>query len=124
MKEIAEGSYWSYQDLVDSMEVNVLLEEHDNDYQGDSYYLLKKGREYGILIFGWGSCSGCDELEACYGDRKGATRLRDDLWSSIVWMSKPDMRKYVNEKDWSLDYYYYERAGRKFGERVVKYFKN
>lgn len=124
MKELSRDDYWSYDELVDSMEVKVLLMEEDQDYQGESYYLLKKGREYGILIFGWGSCSGCDALEACYGNREEATKLRDDLWSSISWKSKPDMRKYVNEKDWSLDYYYYERAGRKFGERVVEYFKN
>lgn len=124
MKELQGNDYWSYSDLVDSMEVNVLVEEHDNDYQGDSFYLVKKGREYGLLIFGWGSCSGCDALEAAYGSVTEATDLRDGLYDSITWMSKPDMRKYVNEKDWSLDYYYYERAGRKFGERVVEYFKN
>lgn len=123
MKELKNESYWSYGELVDSMDVRVLLEEHDDDYQGDSYYLLKKGREYGILVFGWGSCSGCDALEACYGDRKEATELRDSLWESITWMNKPDMREYVNNKDWSLDYYYYERAGRKFTEQVREYFK-
>src|SRR5262249_9459299 len=41
----------------------------DADYQGDSYRLIADGDEpgqrYGMLIFGWGSCSGCDALQAC-----------------------------------------------------------
>jgi hypothetical protein len=121
MKEITKD-YYSYGDLVDSMDVAVLLEGHDNDYQGDSFYLLKKGRQYGILVFGWGSCSGCDALEASYGDVGEITKLRDSLWESITWMGKVDMRKYVKDKDFKLEYYGHTGAGREFEVGLKEYF--
>lgn len=121
MKKLKKNDYWSYSDLVDSMEVEVLVERHDNDYQGDSYYLLKKDREYGILIFGWGSCSGCDALEACDGNLEEATELRDSLWESITWMTKPEIRKYVNKKDFSLEFWHYSSEGPAFVAEVKEF---
>jgi hypothetical protein len=115
-------NYCSYGDLIDSMETSVLVEKHDNDYQGDSYYLMKKGRLYGILIFGWGSCGGCDALEAAHGNRAEITQLRDDLWESIVWMTKPEIRKYVNDKDIKLEWWGYSSEGPAFWKKVKDYF--
>ena len=39
-------------------------EESDNDYQGDSIALYKNGDTYYFIQWGWGSCSGCDALQA------------------------------------------------------------
>lgn len=118
MRELNGNEYWSYDELVDSFEVEVVFDEHDNDYQGDSYYLLKDGDKYGILVFGWGSCSGCDALEACYGDLAEATRLRDSLWESVDWMDEEGLRQYCATKRWDSEWYYYREAGRKFTERL------
>jgi hypothetical protein len=79
-----DSSYAHYGELVDSMEYEVLVEVSDSDYQGDSRYLLRDGIRYGILVFGWGSCSGCDALEAC-DTRAEVVELRDGLHEDIRW---------------------------------------
>ena len=53
-----------YQPIVDSFG-NVLIQVDDADYQGDTRVLYEKDGKYGYLNFGWGSCSGCDALQAC-----------------------------------------------------------
>lgn len=62
----------------------VLVETSDGDYQGDSLYLITDETRFGILTFGWGSCSGCDALEAC-SSQSDLDSLQDDLEKSIVW---------------------------------------
>lgn len=114
----------SYDELVDSFGVTTLIEEHDDDYQGDSYYLLSNGSEFGILVFGWGSCSGCDSLEAC-DSREEVIALRDDLWNGIVWRTEEDMIEYIKTKDWDLEWYissYGRSAGNVFVDALFDWF--
>jgi hypothetical protein len=113
--------YGGYGTLVDSFEVETVLDKHDNDYQGDSYYLLRNGDEYGILIFGWGSCSGCDALEGAES-MEDVTDLRDSLWNAITWRSFEDTATYVGHKDWEGEFYYYSDGGKEFIAAVRGYF--
>lgn len=62
---------------------DIFAKAEDNDYQGDSLYLIKS-EQYGIVTFGWGSCSGCDALQAV--DRQAdLDRLQDDIERGITW---------------------------------------
>ena len=122
--ELGEDSYGgpSYDDLIASMEVNVIYEESFGSYQGDTLYLVKEGRRYGYLHNGWGSCSGCDALQSAfdYGDwKEGAAarqrvhELRDQLYANITWFdSKAAAREYLTKHDWEGDYI--GESGRKF----------
>lgn len=118
MRELDTSNYYSYNELIDSMELDEVFSEHDNDYQGDSYYLFKRGDEFGILVFGWGSCSGCDALEAAYGNIEETTALRDDLYASIRWMSRDELKEWVGNKQWDSEWYYYREAGKDFIARL------
>ncbi len=114
MRAVAPSRYgYTYDDLITSMEVEVLIEVSDDDYQGDTRALVKDGNRYGVLTFGWGSCSGCDALQAAWGYRdeddpeaiRQITELRDQMWGEIHW--EPDatsILRYLREKDWSLEY--------------------
>ena len=113
MKKIVD-QYPSYETLIESFGVEIVADFHDADYQGDSYYLLQNGNEYGILIFGWGSCSGCDALEGSYGSTEDLTALRDELWESVVWRSRASMKDYVSAKDFKLEWYGHRSAGEEF----------
>ena len=55
-----------YQPIVDHFG-NVLLQVDQSDYQGDTYVVYGDSWDGPLtyLEFGWGSCSGCDELLAC-----------------------------------------------------------
>lgn len=111
----------SYGELVDSMEFNELIDEHDDDYQGDSYYLLSDGDRFGILVFGWGSCSGCDALEGAESKAE-VIELRDDLVASIVWRTEAEMIEYLRTSDKPSQWYYYRDAGRRFDDRLMAWF--
>lgn len=129
MKKLTNERYYNYNNLIDSFELDEVFEVEDDDYQGSSYYLFRNEDKYGILIFGWGSCSGCDALEGIQSDNwKDSTKLveeltefRDDLYSSITWRSRDEMVLYVLEKDFGLEWYGYSDGGRKFIEELKNY---
>lgn len=91
MKDLAEiykgqTSYFSggYHTLIESTGVEIVDAESDNDYSGDTYMLVKEGERYGWLVFGWGSCSGCDAFAACE-TLSDLDNLRQQLYANIEW---------------------------------------
>lgn len=73
-----------YEELIASMEYEVLWSQDFGRWQGDSIYILKDSDKYGMLVFGWGSCTVCDALEGCdtYEDFEA---LRNEFNDSIKW---------------------------------------
>lgn len=121
--EVREGfsPYYSYNELLDTFGLERVIQVDDGDYQGDTRVLFRDGERYGYLNFGWGSCSGCDALQAC-SNHEEATKLRDGLFNSIVW--KPDalaMLRYFVNRDWPLDYAWHVKETRDFIQKVIKY---
>jgi len=119
MKEVNTDEY-GYGSLIDTFEVEVLAEAHDNDYQGDSFYLLKNGDQYGVLIFGWGSCGGCDAYEAAEGNVRELTELRDGLWNSVVWDTREGTLKNIVTKDDKLTWYGNDRTYKTFKTSAIE----
>lgn len=116
---------WSYDGMVSAFGQGVLVAVDDDDYQGDSYRLIadgdEPGQKYGLLIFGWGSCSGCDALEACCSV-KDLQDLADTLQDSIKWFSnKESLRQYMQEHDWEGDWSWHKEECREF-RRLVQEF--
>jgi len=111
-EELKDGWHWGvggYESMVEAFGQRVLVATDDGDYQGDSYRLIADGDEphqrYGILIFGWGSCSGCDALQAC-GSVSELQELADSLQDSIKWFShKEALREYMENHDWEGDWH-------------------
>ena len=104
---------YDYNPLVISMGVEVVIQESDNDYQGDTYMLAYDPEQckYGILVFGWGSCSGCDALQAC-DSWDEVEKLRDRMYDSIQWFdSMRELVLYMLTHDWRGDFSYHEKDG-------------
>lgn len=88
-----DNDYPSYETIVDSWEYEVLAFETTGSYQGDhEVLLLDSGGRYGFLMIGYGSCSGCDLLEAIiphsYTETQDWTEVdtfRNDLTGEIQW---------------------------------------
>ena len=100
---------FNYRDLINAhgYEINVYVSERD--YQGDSIAFVykdnKDGRGYGWLTFGWGSCSGCDALQACDEDLICLARLSRDLVNGIIWHSDAYLAaNAVVEHDWEASF--------------------
>lgn len=91
------------------------------EYQGDSYLIIKNDDKYGYLNFGWGSCSGCDALQACTNIHD-VQELMDRLYSQIQWFdSLKDLKEYFSTKDWPLDYAWYYDKFKDFVNKVINY---
>lgn len=104
---------------------NVLLKVDDQDYQGDSrliYHNPNTG-EFGLLIFGWGSCSGCAALQAC-GSYEDVDKLRTELQQKIQWYpSARELFNYFEIHDWTGDYSWHAEETRHFIEEAKKLLK-
>jgi hypothetical protein len=92
-----DGTESDYQPIVDLFG-DVVLQVQDEDYQGDTWVLYKRGEtRYGRLEFGWGSCSGCDALQAC-GSLGEIDQLINELYNSIEWFDDASVAlKYFKE---------------------------
>lgn len=100
-----------YDLLIASMEYYVQKSQSFGSYSGDSVYLFGSSSygNYGILIFGWGSCSGCDTLQAC-NNAKDVEELREKLNSEIKWFQdKEEMNKWIDSRIESNDWYTHEK---------------
>lgn len=92
----------------------ILLKVDDNDYQGDSRVLFIDGLKIGFLMFGWGSCSGCDSLLSC-SNFNDIVELRDKLINQIIWFDNKDAaRDYIKNKDWELDFSGHQEETKEF----------
>lgn len=114
-----------YDELIASLDVQVVLRVDDNDYQGDTRLLLTDGSRWGLLTFGWGSCSGCDAFQAAEGNLAELGTLQRQLWDGIHWEpSAAALLAYVEGKDWQLDYSWHEEAGRAFIDKACDWLRS
>ena len=112
--------FGDYDRLLKSFNYNILIQVDDKDYQGDSRLLFhdKEKDRYGFLTFGWGSCSGCDALEAC-NSLQDVELLRTQLANSISWFDTAmGAYLYALEKDWDLTFTSQPETSQ-FAERCV-----
>lgn len=97
----------------------VILREDEDNYQGDTHAVIKSDNKFGYLAFGWGSCSGCDRLQACdtYEDIQ---ELMDSLYHDIKWFeSLESLKEYVNDDSiQELKYHYHTEVFHKFKNRL------
>lgn len=111
----------SYRDIVETFG-KVLIEEEVGDYQGDSLYLIRDGYRYGVLTFGWGSCSGCDALQDCR-NQEDIDRLQDDLERGIRWFDDLDEVKDFLASGGLKDSYLSYDLVLNFGAKIMEYDK-
>lgn len=88
---------------------SVVWEEDFGDYQGDTLVLYEGFR---TLTFGWGSCSGCDALQACSGHEDVAELIADlrrsiidhkDLGGLVAWLRTQEAAGGVHySADWTF----------------------
>ena len=113
---------WNYQPIINYFG-EVLVQVDDGGYQGDSRVLLRDNEKYGILIFGWGSCSGCDALQACrsYQD---IDELIGKLANKMKWFdTAEECLRYVENKDWEREWHWHVGNTKHFVEEVKEYLK-
>lgn len=95
-----------YEEIVASWNYQLISEKMVGEYQGDYLYLLRDPRDgqIGFLTMGYGSCSGCDELQAC-STQKDVEAFRSSLHSSIIWKEADQFWDYFASVDREGKYY-------------------
>jgi hypothetical protein len=114
--------YADYQPILNEFG-EILLQVDDSDYQGDSRLLYRDNNKIGYLNFGWGSCSGCDALQAC-DTIEEVQDLMDYLYNMIKWFdSKKEALNFFNNHDWKGDYSYNEEEQIEFINKAKEILK-
>lgn len=123
-EEKKDGSFYGpgdYQPILNEFG-EILLQVDDEGYQGDTRVLYLSNGKYGWLQFGWGSCSGCDALQAS-NHISEIQVLMDELFKSIKWFdSKEEALKFFQEHDWEGDYSWNRKEQKQFVKKCIHYF--
>lgn len=117
-----EGNYcwYDYQPMVEAFG-NVVVQVDDDDYQGDTRVLYDNNGKIGHLVFGWGSCSGCDALQACE-TLDEVQELCNMLENSIIWFdSKAEALKWFETHDWEGSWEWFYDETKKYVNLSIKY---
>lgn len=83
-----------YREMLEEKELEILAWETFGDYQGDYAIIVKRNDMLGFLVIGYGSCSGCDALEACETQEEYDALMLSVL-DSISWGGKDFILKKV-----------------------------
>ncbi len=114
-------NYPSYEGLIESLGYEFEFDAFGN-YQGDYAFVLKDGERRGVLIQGYGSCSGCDDLESIvgYGDRRPwqqreeVLAFRDEMGQAVQWFDNAEAAKaWVNHEE-ANRWWFYENGVREW----------
>ena len=103
---------------------NVAVRVDDRDYLGDTRVLYNNDGRIGHLIFGWGSCPGCDALQAC-NTLAEVQELCNALEDSIEWFETPKKAlEWFEQRDWEGGYYWHYSETREYIAKAIEYLKN
>ncbi|MBM3314458.1 hypothetical protein FJY71_01255 [candidate division WOR-3 bacterium] len=115
-KEGAFDAPDDYTPLLESIGHQILVSVDEERYEGDSFLIVKDSAgKYGLLIFGWGSCSGCDALQGTRSYQE-IEELRQNLIADIRWFScVAALIAYVSDTSRTeLQHYYHSGIWPKF----------
>ncbi len=117
----SDSEYYSgsYESLIKSTGLEILVNVADDDWQGDSILLVRDGDLYGQLNYGWGSCSGCDAFAAC-DSLQDYEELRRDLVQGVLWGTLEETVQAIMHRDWGVSYYG-DTLGLRFVREVQQY---
>jgi hypothetical protein len=96
-----------YKELLEKRGHNILIWEDFGSYQGDYVALLDGSKGFGFVVIGYGSCSGCDALEAAEsnwlnddGDSESrVSNLIDSIERDIFWGTKQQILDRINDEN-------------------------
>lgn len=117
----------SYTSVLPLFGYDIAAEEDLGDYQGDWVGLIKRNYdanygfpEWGFLVVGYGSCSGCDAWQAADTPAETAQIIKD-MFEAAKWFADLDEAKshIVNTPMTELQWYGHEDGWLKFVQAVT-----
>lgn len=86
----------TYEEGLNSLGIEVLEWVTFGSYQGDYAVILKKENMLGFIVIGYGSCSGCDALEACRSPEE-YNQLISAIVKGIYWGTPSELISKIND---------------------------
>lgn len=123
VRKLYDENRWDWYDYQPMLEAfgKIAIQVDDRDYQGDSRLLYDENGKIGYLIFGWGSCSGCDALQACDSIEE-VQELCDELQGDIKWFdSKKEALEWFTTHDWEGDFFSRTEETNEFLQKCIEY---
>lgn len=115
---LEQDRYPSYSMLV-SCHGAILTSVSDHDYHGDQRWLVRTPEGlFGIVISGFGSCSGCDVLQACVSPED-----YDEIRKSLApkWFKSPaECTAYLTGKDWETHHSFRVEESARFVKQCLE----
>lgn len=120
----AKNKYFSldYEDLLRATGHEIVKSKMFGYYQGDYVFVLRKDGKLGVAVVGYGSCSGCDALQAAEpydisANDEEATRqlgdvqaLADQIAAGVVWPAEgKTLAEAVEEKIQADQWWAYDK---------------
>lgn len=97
----------SYEEGLKSLGVEILEWVTFGTYQGDYAAILKEDDTLGFVVIGYGSCSGCDALEAC-NSNKEYRELLHSVIQNIYWGTQEELLSKINDEYDDNNWYRYD----------------
>ena len=114
-----------YAELLESRFCTVLDSGDAGSYQGDEFYIVSQSlgysdeARYGFGTSGYGSCSGCDALEAAC-DNKEINEIADQVYNGLRWFeSKADLAAFLTTVDAANEWYANEDEWPEIRDRFI-----
>lgn len=119
--ETPEGEYLDYDYLLRTLGYEVVEWHTCGSYQGDHVALLRHpDGAWGFTVIGYGSCPGCDALEACDSPAE-VDALRDELDRDITWSAEPaTLARYIMEKDPANNWWMHDKEVTEARDGIVR----
>ena len=115
-------SIYDYQPMINAFG-KIAVQVDDADYIGDTRILYDNDGKIGHLLFGWGSCCGCDALQACRTVEQ-VQELCDELENSIKWFdTKEKAIEWFETHDWEGDWTCNDKNTKEYIRKVLEYLK-
>lgn len=112
--------WYDYEPMIEAFG-NAVVVVSDNYYQGDTRVLYDNNGKIGHLIFGWGSCSGCDALQACF-DYEELQELCNKLENDIKWFANAkEALCWFENRDWALQWEWNEDETKEYIQKAIEY---
>lgn len=109
VSELLRNSDLDYRTLMDIVG-NVIVQKDIGGCTGDSFMLLydkKSETPYGVVCIGWGSCSGCDALQACGLNVDSIVELLFSLRDNIMWKTEDEVLEWINSPARESDFIHF-----------------
>ena len=92
------SNYPADEDIVADWGFEIVATETFGSYQGDLLFTLRDGERIGYVVIGYGSCSGCDALEAIWyysnespwREHEGIKSLSAELLQGVRWFDNAE----------------------------------